>query len=78
MEKDYYVYILTNPNKTVLYIGVTNNSHQRLIVHYLNRGWSRKKKETLIRTKNPEFRFLNIDLLGSWPPPDRWNQGSVD
>jgi putative endonuclease len=31
----YSVYILTNFNKTVLYIGVTNNLEQRLIEHYL-------------------------------------------
>lgn len=29
----YYVYILTNKNKTVLYIGVTNNLTQRLKQH---------------------------------------------
>ena len=39
---NYFVYITTNPGKTVLYIGVTNNLEQRLIKHYLNRG----KKET--------------------------------
>jgi len=26
----FYVYILTNKNKTVLYTGVTNNLHKRL------------------------------------------------
>lgn len=34
----YYCYILTNPTKTVLYTGITNNLGQRLIEHYLNRG----------------------------------------
>lgn len=29
----FYVYILTNKNKTVLYTGVTNNLHQRLHQH---------------------------------------------
>jgi len=33
----YSVYILTNYNKTVLYIGVTNNLEQRLIEHYLEK-----------------------------------------
>jgi len=43
MPKDhtYYVYILTNPSKTVLYIGVTNSLTTRLIQHFENRG---KKK----------------------------------
>ncbi|MCB9344856.1 MAG: GIY-YIG nuclease family protein, partial [Lewinellaceae bacterium] len=27
---NYYVYILTNPKKSVLYIGVTNNLKRRL------------------------------------------------
>lgn len=29
----YYVYILTNKNKTVLYVGLTNDLHRRLIEH---------------------------------------------
>lgn len=29
----YYVYILTNKNKTVLYVGVTNNIQRRLYEH---------------------------------------------
>ena len=36
-EKWYYVYIVTNKIKTVLYTGMTNNLEQRLIEHYLNR-----------------------------------------
>jgi putative endonuclease len=34
----YYVYITTNPAKTVLYIGVTNSLPRRLGQHYENRG----------------------------------------
>lgn len=34
----YYVYIVTNPNNSTLYTGVTNNLEQRLIEHYLNGG----------------------------------------
>ena len=30
---NYYVYILTNKNKTVLYVGVTNNLKERLYYH---------------------------------------------
>lgn len=36
--RDFFVYIITNPRKSVLYVGVTNNLEQRLIEHYLNRG----------------------------------------
>lgn len=34
----YYVYITTNPAKTVLYIGVTNSLPRRMGQHYENRG----------------------------------------
>lgn len=34
----YYVYITTNPKRTVLYTGVTNNLQQRMNQHYENRG----------------------------------------
>jgi putative endonuclease len=36
--KCYYVYILTNALKTVLYTGVTNDLQQRIIEHYKFRG----------------------------------------
>ncbi len=91
---NYYVYILTNRKRTVLYIGVTNNLKKRLYYHrnadtnskaftaryrcfYLIywehfgsiikaikrekelKGWRREKKENLINTFNPEWKFLN-------------------
>ena len=34
----YFVYIVTNPNKTTLYIGVTNNLPGRVIQYWQNRG----------------------------------------
>ena len=34
----YYVYITTNPGKTVLYIGVTNSLSDRMSQYYANRG----------------------------------------
>lgn len=33
---NYYVYIVTNKNKTVLYIGVTNDLYRRLKEHEEN------------------------------------------
>jgi putative endonuclease len=101
---NFYIYIVTNPTKTVLHIGVTNDLPQRLTEHYLNRkstktfagkyncynliysenfewiedaikrekvlkGWLRKKKEALIDTKNPEWKFLNSEIM-DWPPSD--------
>lgn len=38
MQKNFYVYIVTNPERTVLYTGMTSNLAQRIIEHYLNRG----------------------------------------
>ncbi len=35
---DYYVYIVTDLAKKVIYTGVTNNLEQRLIEHWLDRG----------------------------------------
>ncbi|WP_242929107.1 GIY-YIG nuclease family protein [Pontibacter vulgaris] len=35
---NYFVYITTNPTKTVLYIGVTNTLQRRLEEHALNAG----------------------------------------
>jgi len=93
-EYTFYVYILTNPKKTVLYIGFTNNLSQRLQQHFEAKGtsksfagkyhcynliyyevyeyvnnaiarekelkkWSRKKKEALIKTTNPNWEVLN-------------------
>ena len=35
---NYWVYIITNPKKSVLYIGVTNNLAKRLESHFQRRG----------------------------------------
>jgi len=40
MQREYWVYITTNPNRSVLYIGRTDNLIQRLTEHWLNRGKS--------------------------------------
>ena len=101
----YFTYILTNPERTVLYIGVTNNLEARLAEHYFNKGkpktfagkyycynliyyeefqyitnaiarekeikgWSRPKKEALIKTKNPDWAPLNKSVCIHWPPKE--------
>ena len=96
----YYVYILTNIGRTVLYTGITNNLSIRLKQHagtlldsekskafthrygckyliyyetykYVNsaiarekeiKGWRRLRKLELIRTINPEYKFLNQEF----------------
>ena len=97
MAKDhtYYVYIVSSPNRSTIYLGMTNNLTRRLQEHKANRGnkssfagryncyelvyyeihqyvnnaiarekelkkWSRKKKNALIESMNPEFDSLNI------------------
>jgi putative endonuclease len=40
MYHNYYVYIVTNPKKTVLYIGVTKDLPRRLDEHLSNAGRS--------------------------------------
>ncbi len=92
--KEYFVYIITNANKTVLYTGITNNLERRLAEHkngegidsvftarysvkyllYFERyqrildaiarekeikGWRREKKNRLIESVNPYWKFLN-------------------
>lgn len=37
-DHNYFVYITTNPAKTVLYTGVTNDLQRRLIEHPENKG----------------------------------------
>lgn len=99
MERhSYFVYILTNKHKTVLYIGVTSDFKDRLLKHvsgeikgftfkyncyylvyyegfdYISdaikrekqiKGWTRKKKEELINSTNPEWEFLNNEVLSA-------------
>jgi len=38
MQHNYFVYITTNPDKTVLYTGVTNDLKRRLFEHQENKG----------------------------------------
>jgi putative endonuclease len=96
--KTFSEYILTNPRKTVLYIGVTSRLCERLAEHRAGKdvfaftgrycvyhliyhetydspltaiarekelkGWTRAKKEALIATQNPGWRFLEEGLRG--------------
>ncbi|QLG44879.1 GIY-YIG nuclease family protein [Costertonia aggregata] len=99
MLYSYFVYIVTNENKTALYIGMTNNIQRRLSQHYFDsknakksfagkyncyyllyyegfespetaiqrekeiKKWRRKKKNRLISDFNPEWEFLNNEVI---------------
>ena len=45
-DHNYFVYITTNPGRSVVYVGMTNDLSKRLNEHYQNRGnpksWSGK------------------------------------
>ena len=91
MSNTYYVYILTNWNNKVMYVGVTNNLQRRLYEHRnelydgftkryhvhklvyceqcsnvrdaiarekVIKGWTRKKKNDLVETVNPEWKDI--------------------
>jgi len=95
MVGNYYIYITTNPGKTVLYTGITNDLLRRSQEHYNGRGnkktftgryycynliyyehfkdvdqaifrekeiknMTRKKKEDLINSINPNWNFIKV------------------
>ncbi len=59
----HFVYIMTNRNKNVLYIGVTNNLKRRIIEHEngLDKGFSRKYNCNYL-VYYEEFRSINIAI----------------
>lgn len=94
-KAQYWIYIMSNANRNVLYIGVTNNLYRRCMEHKSDiiegftkkykchhllyyeefqqiedaiarekqlKGWSRVKKDTLIKEYNSELEDLSSYL----------------
>ena len=40
-DNNYFIYIVTNPKKTTIYLGVTNDLERRINEHFENRGNSK-------------------------------------
>lgn len=38
------------------------------------KNWRREKKEILIHSFNPAWKFLNSELFGNWPPRDLFHR----
>lgn len=95
-SKQYFVYILSNFRRTVLYIGITDNLVKRIWQHKNNlvksfsqkyflhdllyyeifndptsaiqrekqlKGWTRAKKNELIKKLNPELKDLYEEII---------------
>jgi putative endonuclease len=41
------------------------------------KGWRREKKVALINSFNPEWKFLNEEILGEWPPSNPIHRGHL-
>jgi putative endonuclease len=61
-QHHYYVYILTSPQRTVLYTGVTNNLSQRIIEHWSDRGNPKHLPVSIIVTT---WSIMNISPTSS-------------
>ncbi len=64
IQNTYYIYFLTNWNKKVLYVGVTNNLSRRLSEHLNGKhsGFT-KKYNCNILVYYEEFDYINNAIL---------------
>jgi len=99
---EFFTYIITNADRTVLYVGMTNNLSIRMVGHWIStdsfvsrykvyyllwferspyvlnaiklekqlKSCSREQKDEIITSDNPDWRFLNEEILGVWPPTE--------
>ncbi|PCJ86885.1 MAG: hypothetical protein COA54_07225 [Thiotrichaceae bacterium] len=72
MDKNYYVYLITNWNNKVLYIGVTNNLERRLYEHKnkLLKGFTEKYNVNKLvyfeQTNNIESAITREKEIKKW------------
>ena len=88
--KNSYVYILSNKNRTVLYIGVTSNLLQRITAHKNRKGSDFTKKYNVTDLlyfetfTNIEFAIKREKQLKNWNSDWKWelikenNKGLMD
>jgi len=72
-SKNYYVYIMTNKNKSVLYIGVTGNLRKRIYEHkkgYCKESFTRKYNLLKLlhyeEYNNPNIAIAREKQLKAW------------
>lgn len=96
MDKNYYIYVMSNPKRNVIYTGITSNLVRRVWGHKENtiegftgkynvcdliyyeifddpnlaikkekriKSWSRRRKDNLIKTKNPTLKDLYPEII---------------
>lgn len=61
-EHQYFVYILTNKNKTVLYTGVTNNLERRIIEHYFGKSSYTRKYNCYYLIYYEHYRYVSAAI----------------
>jgi putative endonuclease len=77
--KTYYVYILSNKMRTVLYIGVTNDIERRMFEHKTGHGSVFAKKYNLTDLLYYETYPSNVDAISrekqlkNWHREWKWN-----
>ena len=66
LHHNYYVYILTNANKTTLYIGITNNLVRRILEHREDANNKRKtfagKYKCVHLVYWEHYQYINIAI----------------
>jgi putative endonuclease len=73
MDKDYYVYIMSNGTNTVTYIGVTNDLYRRIYEHKnkLVRGFTARYNVNKLvyheTTESIESAIMREKQIKSWP-----------